>query len=114
MHSVSNTASTLEAQKEYQIMIKSPAPKLIMRLAIPTIISMLVTNIYNTADTYFVSRMGNSASGAVGIVFSLMALYQAIGYMCGHGSGSYISRYLGGQRIKKMPKPMVQQLFGCH
>lgn len=81
-------------------MTGTPIPKLIMRLAVPTIISMLVTNIYNTADTYFVSRMGTSASGAVGIVFSLMALYQAVGFMCGHGSGSYISRFLGAKDEK--------------
>lgn len=83
------------AAKEYEKMTGTPVPKLITTLALPTIISMLVTNIYNTADTYFVSRLGTSASGAVGIVFALMALYQAVGFMCGHGSGSYISRLLG-------------------
>lgn len=86
-----------EAKNEFQAMTRTPVEKLIIRLAIPTIISMLVTGIYNTADTYFVSSLGTSASGAVGIVFSLMALYQAIGYMCGHGSGSYISRFLGAK-----------------
>ncbi len=87
-----------EVQSEYAAMTQSPVDKLIIRLAIPTIISMLVTSIYNTADTYFVSRLGTSASGAVGIVFALMALYQAVGYMCGHGSGSYISRFLGARK----------------
>lgn len=88
------------ADQEYQVMTTTPVHRLIMRLAVPTIISMLVTNIYNTADTYFVSRIGTSASGAVGIVFSLMALYQAIGFMCGHGSGSFISRFLGAKNEK--------------
>lgn len=92
-----SSSSGQEAKNEYQAMTRTPVEKLIIRLAIPTIISMLVTSIYNTADTYFVSRIGTSASGAVGIVFSLMALYQAIGYMCGHGSGSYISRFLGAK-----------------
>lgn len=95
-----NNTSTEEAQREYREMTVTPVPRLIIRLAIPTIISMLVTNIYNTADTYFVSRLGTSASAAVGIVFSLMALYQAVGFMCGHGSGSYISRFLGAQDEK--------------
>lgn len=85
------------ASEEYKKMTSTPVPRLIMGLAVPTIISMLVTNIYNTADTYFVSKLGTSASGAVGIVFSLMALYQAIGFMCGHGSGSFISRFLGAK-----------------
>jgi len=83
------------AAEEYRRMTETPVPKLITTLALPTIVSMLVTNIYNTADTYFVSRIGTSASGAVGIVFALMALYQAVGFMCGHGSGSFISRLLG-------------------
>lgn len=90
-----NTMESENAAKEYKKMTGTPIPKLITALALPTMISMLVTNIYNTADTYFVSRLGTSASGAVGIVFALMALYQAVGFMCGHGSGSYISRLLG-------------------
>lgn len=56
---------------------------------------MLVTNIYNMADTYFVSELGNSASGAVGVVFGLMAIIQAFGFMFGHGAGSIIARKLG-------------------
>lgn len=70
-------------------------PKLIISLGIPTTISMLITNIYNMADTYFVSQISLSASGATGIVFAVMAILQAFGFMCGHGSGSNISRSLG-------------------
>ena len=55
-------------------MLSSPIPPLICTLAVPTIISMLVSSLYNTADTYFVSQIGTSASGAVGIVFSVMAV----------------------------------------
>lgn len=72
-----------------------PIPKLVITLGIPTTISMLVTNIYNMADTYFVSELGNSASGAVGVVFGLMAIIQAFGFMFGHGAGSIIARKLG-------------------
>ena len=85
-------------QEQYIKMTETPISKLITTLAIPAIISMLVTNIYNTGDTYFVSQLGTSASGAVGIVFSVMALYQAVGFMCGQGAGSYISRCLGEQK----------------
>lgn len=81
--------------RQYQKMTETPVPSLIMSLGIPTIISMLITNIYNMADTYFVSQIGTSASGAVGIVFSLMAILQAFGFMFGHGAGSIISRKLG-------------------
>ena len=80
---------------QYDKMTKTPLPKLIVSLSVPTVISMMVTNIYNLVDSYFVSQLGTSASGAIGIVFSLMAILQAVGFMLGHGSGSIISRKLG-------------------
>lgn len=89
------------AQQQYRKMAETPVARLIITLAIPTIISMLVTSIYNTADTYFVSRLGTSASGAVGIVFALMAFYQAVGFMCGQGGGSFVSRLLGEKKTEK-------------
>ena len=86
----------VNAKQQYEKMTQTPIPKLILRLAIPTIISMLITNIYNMADTYFIGLLHNtSASGAVGVVFSLMAILQAFGFMYGHGAGSIISRKLG-------------------
>ena len=78
--------------KQYEKMTETPLPKLITSLAIPTIISMLITGFYNAADTYFVSKLGTSASGATGIVFSLMTLIQAVSFCIGMGSGSTISR----------------------
>ncbi|HKM21581.1 MAG TPA: MATE family efflux transporter, partial [Lachnospiraceae bacterium] len=87
--------STTSLNAQYNKMTQTPVSKLIIKLSIPTIISMLITNIYNMADTFFVSKLGTSASGAVGIVFALMAILQAFGFMFGHGSGSIISRRLG-------------------
>lgn len=78
-------------------MTKTPVGRLITSLSVPTIISMLVTSVYNMADTFFVSKLGTSASGAVGVVFSLMAMVQAVGFTFGMGSGSWISRLLGAQ-----------------
>ena len=86
-----------QEKQQYIRMTQTPIDRLIGGLSVPTIISMLVTNIYNTADTYFVSRLGTSASGAVGIVFAFMAFYQAVGFMCGHGAGSFVSRFLGAR-----------------
>jgi putative MATE family efflux protein len=83
---------------QYVKMTTTPIGKLVTSLAIPTIISMLVSALYNMADTYFVSKLGTSASGAVGIVFSLMAIIQAIGFTIGMGSGSLISRLLGAHK----------------
>lgn len=79
-------------------MLETPIHKLIPALAVPTIVSMLVTSIYNMADTYFVSQLNTSASGAVGVVFSLMAIIQAVGFTVGMGSGSIASRLLGQDR----------------
>ena len=76
-------------------MLETPVAPLICKLSVPTIISMLVTAIYNTADTYFVSQINTSASGAVGIVFSVMAIIQAFGFTMGVGSGSIASQLLG-------------------
>ena len=76
-------------------MLETPVEHLIVRLAVPTTVSMLITSIYNMADTYFVSQISTSASGAVGIVFSIMGMIQAIGFMIGVGSGSISSRLLG-------------------
>lgn len=81
----------------YDKMTKEPVSKLVLKLGIPTTISMLVTSLYNMADTFFVGTLGNSASGAVGVVFGLMAIIQAMGFMFGHGAGSIIARRLGAK-----------------
>ena len=78
-------------------MTETPVPTLVLTLAGPTILSMLITSIYNLADTFFVGQISTSASGAVGVVSSLMAIIQALGFMLGHGAGTIISRSLGSQ-----------------
>ena len=82
---------------QYDKMLKTPIPSLIISLGIPTTISMLITNIYNMADSYFVSQIALSAGGATSVVFGLMAILQAFGFMFGHGAGSKISRLLGSR-----------------
>jgi putative MATE family efflux protein len=86
------------------MMTETPVPKLITKLAIPTIISMLVTGLYNMADTYFVAQIpdkGTLATAAVGIVFPMMAMIQALGFMFGHGSGNFLARMLGAGKKKE-------------
>lgn len=85
-------------QAQFKKMTETPIPKLVTTLAIPMIIGMLVTALYNIADTFYVSKLGTSASGAVGVVFSLMAIIQAVGFMLGMGSGAQISRLLGQKK----------------
>lgn len=86
--------------RQYEKMTQTPVWKLVLMLGLPTTVSMLITNIYNTADTFYVSKISVSASGATGIVFALMAILQAFGFMFGHGAGSNISRLLGARRVE--------------
>ena len=98
---------------QYLKMIGMPVGKLILSLSVPTIISMLVTAIYNIGDTYFVSQLGTSASGAVGIVFSLMAIIQAVGFTVGMGSGAQISRLLGAKKVDEANTVAASGLFAA-
>lgn len=100
MHS-DNSAS---AQAQYKKLTQTPIKKLIISLSVPTVISMMITMIYNVADTYFVSKISVSASGATGVVFSLMGILQAFGFMFGQGAGSCISRKLGEKDVETARK----------
>ena len=96
---------------KYQQMTQPPVEKLICKLAVPCIISMLVTAFYNMADTFFVGQLkSNAATGAVGVVFSMMAIIQAIGFFFGQGSGTFISRALG-QKNRKEAEEMAATAF---
>lgn len=82
----------------YEFLTQAPVSRVILTMAVPTIVSMLVTCLYTIVDTYFVGQLNTQSTAAVGIVFSLMCLIQAIGSFFGHGSGSYMSRELGARR----------------
>lgn len=86
------------ADEQYNKMVNTPVWKLVTKLAIPTVISMLITAIYNTADTFFVSQLGTEASAAVGIVFPIQMIIQAVGFTLGMGSGSLLSIRLGQKK----------------
>lgn len=98
-------------QEKFQYMTEAPVEKLVCEMAVPTIISMLITSIYNMGDTFFVGKINTQATGAVGIVFSLMALIQAMGFFFGHGSGNYISRKLGEQKQEDAEKMAANGFF---
>ncbi len=94
-------------------MTTQPVERLICSLAVPTIISMMVTALYNMADTYFVSDLGNDQTGAVGVVFPVMAIIQALGFFFGQGSGNYISRALGKGDSSSAEKMAAVGFFSC-
>lgn len=87
----------MTSEEKYRLLTTANVKKTICKMAIPTIISMLITSLYNLADSYFVSSLGFGAIGAVGVIFSMMAIIQACGFFFGHGSGNYISRKLGNK-----------------
>jgi len=91
----------MTSEQKLRYMTETPLPKLVLSLSVPTVISMLITAFYNMADTYFVGLIGSaSASGAVGVIFPLMSIMQAVGFMFGHGSGNHMSRVLGAGDTK--------------
>ena len=90
-----------KAQENHVKMTKTPVPSLILRLSCSTIVSMLAGTTYNIVDMYFVSDLGNSAVAAVGVLFSVLAMIQAVVYTFGMGAGSRISRFLGEQKEKE-------------
>ncbi|MEI0562505.1 MATE family efflux transporter [Brachyspira pulli] len=95
---------TEKQNKKFKQLTESNVETLVIKLGIPTIISMLTTSFYNMADTFFVSKINTQSTAAVGIVFSMMAIIQAIGFFFGHGSGNYISLKLGAKETEEASK----------
>lgn len=87
-----------EQDAKYLRMTTEPVPRLILEMAVPTILSMLVTNLYNLADTFFIGQTNTQSTAALGVVFPFMSLIQAVSFFFGHGSGNYISRQLGARQ----------------
>lgn len=92
-------------------MTQTPVAKLILRLGIPTTISMLITSIYNMADTYFVGTLGESAQAATGVIFTLQAIIQGIAFMLGHGGGTFISKFLAARDTDKASSYISSSFF---
>jgi putative MATE family efflux protein len=96
-----------DQDERIRYMTTAPVEKLVISLGVPSVIIMMVSGIYNMADTYFVSSLGTSAVASVGVVFPLMAIIQALGFFFGQGSGNYISRELGAQHFDKASQMAV-------
>ncbi|MBO5716048.1 MAG: MATE family efflux transporter [Clostridia bacterium] len=90
-----------KSEAYHKKMTEESVSKIIISLGIPTTISMLITNIYNMADTYFVGGLGDSAQAATGILFTLQCIIQAIAFMLGHGSGTFVAKYLAQKNLDR-------------
>ena len=102
-----------ETDLYYEKMTKTPLARLIISLGIPTTISMLITNIYNMVDTYFVGTLGESQQAATGILFTLQAIIQAIAFMLGQGSGSLVSKALADKNTEERTDGIRVDLSGA-
>jgi len=103
--------SNMSQKEKVAYMQSEPIPHLVCQMAVPTIISMLVSSFYNMADTFFVGKINTQATAAVGVVFSVMALIQACGFFFGHGSGNSISRKLGAGDYEDAGKMAANGFF---
>ena len=88
-------------KNKFDKLANAPIKGLISSLAVPTILSMLVSAFYNMADSFFVGKINTQSVASIGIVFSIMTLLQAIGFFLGNGSGIMISTLLGEKNKKK-------------
>ena len=105
-HSAGNAAS-----RTFERMTTEPVANLIVRLGVPTVLSMLVTALYNTVSTFYVSYLGTSAVGAMGVAFALQMVIQALGIMVGQGCASQTSRLLGAKRYARAHATASTALF---
>jgi len=98
-------------QDKFLAMTTRPVKPLICSLAVPSTAIMMVSALYNMADTYFVGSLGTSVVGAVGIAFPFMAIIQALGFFFGQGSGNYMSRTLGARETEKASRMAATGFF---
>lgn len=97
-------------KRKHEFLTTAPIPRVIGTMAVPTIVSMMVTSVYNLADTYFVSRINTQSTAAVGIAFTVITVFQAIGFFFGHGSGNYMAIRLGAG---DEPEARTMATTGC-
>lgn len=86
---------------QYERMTTAPVGGLILSLSLPGMVATLITSVYNLADTFFVGQLGTSATAAVGVVFSVSMVLNALGFWVGTGGSSLLSRMLGAKQQKE-------------
>ncbi len=104
-------SSIKKIDEKIKFMTETEIYPLLLKMALPSIIGMLVISLYTLADTYFIALLDNAnLIAAVGLVFSFTSLLQAVGFCFGYGSGNYISRQLGKGRHKEAQIMAVNSL----
>ena len=103
MHSIDDTHhhTAYTGEQHHEVMTKAPVGRLVARLSVAAIFTNLITSFYNLADTYFVSQLGKESTAAIGIVFSIQTIIQAIGFGFGIGAGYLAAQHLGAKRVER-------------
>ena len=104
-------STNIQQNSREKMMLEEPLPKVITKMAAPSIVSFLITSIYNLADTFFVSGLGESATAAVSINASLDQIIMMAGSMLAVGAASYISRLLGAHEREKAERVLSTAFF---
>ncbi len=105
-HVFGSTSEEDEQQRNarFVMMTESPVRQLVMKMAGPTIVSMMVTAFYNIIDAFFVGHISTEATAGVGVSFAYMTFINAVGFFFGHGSGNYVSTALGAKKYDDAEK----------
>ena len=91
--------------KNIDVFEKDPIPKAVFKLALPTVLSMIVAVFYNMVDTFFVGRTGDSNQvAAVSVATPVFLFFMAAGNIFGMGGSSFLSRALGEKQYEKAKK----------
>ncbi|MEG0875572.1 MAG: MATE family efflux transporter [Oscillospiraceae bacterium] len=106
---MSNKANRLDDRRS--MMLDTPISRLIPKMAIPTVIAMLITSVYSMADSYFVHFLGTSATAAVGVNMSIDQTIMMAGSFLAVGSNSYISRLMGAKQNDKASATLSAAFF---
>ncbi len=88
-------------EEKRDFMLTTPIPRLVTSMALPSIAAMIITSLYNLADTFFVSKLGTSATGAVGVNGSIDTIIMMASSLFAAGSASYTARLLGAGRVQR-------------
>ena len=97
--------------KKIELLSSTPIPKALLAMGIPAMLGMLVNALYNLADAYFVSALGESQMGAISVVFPIGQVIVGLGLLFGNGAASYISRLLGKGDKEKSNKAASTAIY---
>ena len=95
---------------EQTYMKEQPILKLMLRMSLPMVISMMVNSLYNIVDSFFVAQISEDAMTALSLVYPVQNLVNAVTIGFGIGINAVIAFHLGAQDQKKADAAAAQGL----